>query len=233
MRLTSWLIASLTLCAAAAQAATPTHVYLMNDASEALAGPALVTQGGSFSGGHYEFGANQGFSVSGAVPDSVYTLDFSFSIDHVDGYRRLVEFRDLSADLGVYVLNGGLNFYPLTTGSPVVGASQAVRVTLTRDASGLFTGYVDGAQQIQFDDSVSQLAVFSGPSQVAWFFRDDNAIGGEASAGRVDYLQVFGTALTGAEIAQLTSPVPEPASGLMALGGIIALLAARRRASTA
>lgn len=226
------LITALALSGAAlAQAASPTHVYLMNDASDSLGGPALTTLGGDFTSqvGHYSFGANQGFSLASAINTDVYTIDFAFSLDTLDGYRRLVDFKDLGSDTGFYNLNAKLNFYNETTGSAdVFNVGQQARVTLSRDASGLLTGYVNGVQQFQFSDT-GALASFSGTNGIAYFFRDDNVVPGEAASGAIDYLRIYDTALTGSEVASLPSPVPEPATGLLAAAGIGLFALMRRR----
>lgn len=228
------LITALVLSAAAvSQAATPTHLYLMDDASDVLGGVALTTLGGDFTSkaGHYSFGANQGFWIENAVNTDVYTLDFAFSLDSADGYRRLVDFKALASDTGLYNLNTRLNFYNETTGpDDVFVAGMQARVTLSRDGDGLLTGYVNGVQQFQFTDTAG-LASFSAANGIAYFFRDDDVVAGEASSGTIDYLRIYDVALTGGEVASLTSPVPEPATGLLAVAGIgvFALLRRRRR----
>ncbi|RJG22530.1 PEP-CTERM sorting domain-containing protein [Massilia cavernae] len=71
------------------------------------------------------------------------------------------------------------------------------------------------------------------------FFMDEGANGGEASAGKVDYLRIFDTALTSAEVAALEAPVapvndvPEPATAALMLFGVGMLGVARRRKSAA
>lgn len=228
----STAVALLIALAGAAQAATPTHLYLLNNGSDALGGPALTGLGGTFGTSAYgqvgySFGANQGLSVSGAVGASVYTIDFSVALDNVLGYRRLVDFQDLGSDTGLYVLNQTLDFYPVANGSPVLNAGELARITVTRDAAGVFTGYVNGVQQLQFTDS-NGWSAFSGPSQVAYFFRDDNAVANEASSGFVDYIRIYDVALSASEVAALANPVPEPATwasmaaGLAAVGSIVA-----------
>lgn len=226
------LVATLALSAAAlAQAQTASHVYLMNDASDLLGGPALTTLGGDFTSqaGRYSFGVNQGFSLENAIDANVYTIDFVFNFDTVSGYRRLIDFKALTSDNGLYNLNSTLNFYGLIAGSTNVFAiGTDARVTLTRDAAGLLTGYVNGVQQLQISDGSGQ-ASFSAANQIAYFFRDDNSVSGEASAGSIDYLRIYDSALSANEVANLASPVPEPATALLAAAGIGLFALLRRR----
>jgi hypothetical protein len=71
------------------------------------------------------------------------------------------------------------------------------------------------------------------PNHTARFFRDDNAVGGEASAGSVDYIAIYDTALSAQEIATLVPAVPEPATQGLMLAGLAGVLAVVRRRSQA
>jgi hypothetical protein len=74
-------------------------------------------------------------------------------------------------------------------------------------------GYVDGDQEISFDDT-AQNAVFV-QDQPVRFFKDDALVGGEESAGAVARIRVYEGALTAAEVADISGrtlddlPVPE------------------------
>ena len=84
---------------------------------------------------------------------------------------------------------------------------------------------------ISFSDS-SNLATINSELH---FFRDDFATGQfEAAPGFVDYIRVYDTALTAAEVAGLgNGTVPEPASWIMLIAGFGLIGAAMRRRAQA
>ena len=222
--------AVLALAAGSAQAVTPSHFYsLDNSLADALGGPALVSQGGTLDASHYNFGVNQGLQLNNAVQADVYTIDLQFSFDTTSGYRRIVDFKAGDSDTGLYQLDTALNFYNVATSAGgLFAAGQPVRVTLSRDAAGQFTGYVNGAQAISFLDSTG-MARFDTANQQARFFIDDNAVGGEASAGWVNSIAIYDQALTAQQIATLAPAVPEPASAALLLLGVVGLAGVVRR----
>jgi len=221
-----------TLAVGAAQAATPSHLYELNgNFLDSFGGASLVPNGGTLGAGSYSFGPNQGLALDRALNANVYTVDFSFNFDQTSGFRRILDFKDGASDTGLYSLGTSLNFYNVVTGTGGAFADgQQVRVTVSRDAAGSFSGYVNGVLQIAFNDS-GNLADFSTINQRAHFFQDDNQVGGEASGGSVDYIATYDRALSGAEVAALAAPVPEPESYILMLAGLLALAGvAKRRA---
>lgn len=232
------LFASATLAEAAL-----IHQYRLDGSlADDLGGPSLVADGGTLNATDYSFAANQGLSLSNALPNAGnYSIEFEFEFDTLSGYRKLVDFKDLTADAGLYNLNTALNFFPVTGGSSgAFTANVFARLVLTRDgSSNAVTGYVNGVQQITFTDSGS-LAVFSAANNIIRFFEDDTKTGpSEASAGAVDYIRIYDAPLTAADVAALTDPVPlgavvpEPSSlALLSIGGMgLAWSAIRRRRS--
>jgi Concanavalin A-like lectin/glucanases superfamily/PEP-CTERM motif len=122
-----------------------------------------------------------------------------------------------------------LNFYPIVSGAVNLTAGALARVTLTRDAAGVVTGYVNGVQEITFNDTGNQ-ATFSDPQQLGRLFHDDNATGGnESSSGFVDYVRIYNVALSASEVGALTNPVPEPGTWALMAAGLLAVGAAARR----
>src|SRR5438270_23815 len=152
------------------------HGYeLAGDLTDSLGGPSLVSQGGTLSAGGYTFAPNQGLSLSnGLTNPGDYTVDLSFSLSTLSGFRKILDFKNLASDNGLYNLNTALNFFPAVTGaSGAFAADQMVRVDLTRDGTtNLVTGYVNGTSQFSFTDSSSN-AVFSATNNIMQFLRDD------------------------------------------------------------
>jgi hypothetical protein len=146
--------------------------------------------------------------TTGVVSNSIYTIAALVRVDDVTGYRRLVDFKNGTADSGLYDYYGQLYFYPNAVGSsspaPMVDGEYTM-VVVTRDNTGLVTGYVDGVQQLSFDDSTSQNAVIDSNNTLR-FFRDNDTGGasGEDSSGAVSRIELFNSALTATQVAALT-----------------------------
>lgn len=194
--------------------------------NDSLGGPSLVSLGGTVGSSSYTFGAQQGLSLSnGLASPGTYTIDLSFAFDTLSGYRKFLDFKGLGADAGLYVLSSNLNFYPVVTGSGTpFSPGTFARVDLTRDdVAGLVSGYVNGVQQFQFNDSSTAYATFTSASNIINFFQDDTVTSGrESSSGSVNQIRIFNTALSSTDVAALNNPasVPEPAAALMVASGL-------------
>lgn len=178
---------------------------LTNDAGGTI---ALVNNGGTLGATGITFAANQGPTLTNLGVLSEYTLETRFSLSTVSGFRKLADFKDRTADSGLYLLNGILDFFPLGFApSASVGAGDLVTLVLTRNSANLLTGSINGVQQFSLLDA-GGAAVINGNLHL---FRDDVASGGfESSSGFVDYVRLSDNQPTA---------IPEPASWALTIVG--------------
>lgn len=221
------------------------NYQFQNTLSSAIpAAPDLVPFGsGSFTtesiGGTptsvYNFSQQQGLSLNtaGLISDN-YTIAALFRFDNITGYRKILDFKNLSSDTGLYLLNGKLNFYSGNTGGPTVAPGTFLEAVFTRDSStNLVTAYFDGSRAFSFTDSTF-LGVTSA-SNLLNIFQDDNSTSGrESSSGSVARIQIFNSVLSDAEVAELNpvTPVPSPSNqvpGPLPILGIFAVFGFSRK----
>jgi hypothetical protein len=174
------------------------HNYELNGTyADSLGGPPLDPNGGTLGPNGYTFAAGQGPSLSGVVPSSHYSIEMGFYIDVTSGFKKLVDFKDLTSDYGLYDLTGALNFYPVVTGpSGAFSPSVPVTLLLTRNGGdGELRAYVDGGLQLSFFDS-GNIATFTGTNNIAHFFRDDTVTSVENSSGFLDFVRIYDQPIT-------------------------------------
>jgi hypothetical protein len=183
----------------------PLHDYrLAGSYADERGGPPLTGHGGTFVAGGYQFDRNLGLSVVGAMPGSVYTVDVSFTFDTLGSWRKILDFKNLSADTGFYTFDNSLQFVVVPsqvfeTSPPILTAGTPVRITLTRDAASNVVGYVNGARQIAFIDTRGVAAL--GPDAPAIFFIDDQPTQQtEASSGTVRRIRIYDTVLDASQL---------------------------------
>jgi hypothetical protein len=237
-------VASLVGAPLAAQ--TPTHAYRINGSlADELGGPSLVGLGGTVGAGGYTFGRGQGLALSGALTPSIYSVELAFQLDAVNGYRKVLDFKNRTQDFGFYVQNGFASFVGVggaSTLDPLFAAGTPAHVVLTRDAGSRFTAYVNGVQALSFIDN-DGLATFSGPDAIAYLLQDDLSGFEEHGSGFLDYARVYDRALTGEEVAGRfaagdsplpgttppVSTVPEPSTWMLLATGLVGLAGVTRQ----
>lgn len=202
----------------------PIHQYrFAGSYADDFGGPDAVGHGGTFDGAlGYQFAMNQGVDLVGAVPPEVYTVDVELAFGELTSWRKILDVKNLDDDSGFYTYDGALQ-YVIVPGSDFLTAPATftpgtqTRVTLTRDAAHVVTGYLDGVParaaratvpdppanppsgSFQFDDS-GGVAALSGTT--ATFFIDDTVTGsGESTAGSVRRIRIYDVALTAAQVA--------------------------------
>ncbi|MEP6779294.1 MAG: PEP-CTERM sorting domain-containing protein [Gemmatimonadaceae bacterium] len=232
------------------------HAYNLQNGSLAdlIGSTSLVADGAHTTtiGQGISFAASNGFSLGSVFTSGgSYTLVMQFMLNGAtpsSGYQKVVDFKDQTLDAGYYALGGKANFYPINTGANAVYNTNVFQTTvLTRNVTpgngSVFSAYVNGALQFQFDDN-GGLADFSGTNNIARFFEDDAATNkAEVGSGILGCLSTYNTAKASTEIASLATcsvpvipPVtttPEPSSLALSLAGLTAVFfAARKRKGT-
>lgn len=114
-------------------------VGVATDLVEIGEGTGAFTDEGMIGRAVLSFARGSGLSLSpttGVIEGTEYTIEILFRFDRLDGYRKIIDFKDGSNDDGLYVLDGCLNFYPRRPRSSIpIEADSYVQVVLTRDSS--------------------------------------------------------------------------------------------------
>ncbi len=206
-------------------------------------GASTASGSGTVSGGRYNFAVNEGLNVALDSGLSTYSVLFNVELDETSGYRKLLDVSNLGSDNGLYNYNGDLLYYDTGLGNGTIVEDQDAFVALTFDGT-TTSGYLDGVLAFSFTS-----ASYSGPGYLSplnsfTMVEDDTATSKrEASAGTLDFLEVYDGVLSANEIAAYTGPsspdpgepepdpnvIPLPASGPLLIAAIGGLVAGRRK----
>ncbi|HEX4418258.1 MAG TPA: hypothetical protein VH165_10190 [Kofleriaceae bacterium] len=177
---------------------TPLHQYrFAGNYKDDYSGPPLVGFGGTFGTDGYEFAPDEGLIATGVVPRT-YTIDLEFVFDNVDSWRKIIDFKDLSTDEGLYVYDNCLQFVVVSgttfqTSPPLLSPRTPARITLSRDAAGTVVGAINGLSVLTFADTAGVGAVQLDTGVT--FFVDDSVTNTEVSSGAVSRIRVYNAAL--------------------------------------
>ena len=215
-------------------APAPTHRYeLDGNFNDALGGPSLTGGGGTLSSASYDFGANQGLSLSNALSGGTdYTILLEFSFANLNGYHKVVDFLNRTSDNGLYTNGNRLFFYYGSyIGSTLLTANTLATCVITRSStiSGQpVTVYLNGMQQFTFSDIVGPTrAIFGSTGNVINFFYDDTVTNNETAPGTVNRILIWDRALTAVEVAA----VPESSHCALGVASLLFALVLSRRFS--
>src|SRR5437016_4791360 len=107
-------------------------------------------------------------SSTGVIPSNSYTIVMLFRVDNVNGFVRLVDFKNRTTDNGLYIQDGHLESCQTCTN---IAANTYVQVVYTRNSNGTFAGYVNGTLQGQGPDANNDFVIDG--SNILNFFQDD------------------------------------------------------------
>lgn len=168
-----------------------------------LGGPPLEGLGGTFVPDGYQFNADQGLRLVRVLPQAVYSIEITFAYQRVASYNKLLDFKQLDSDAGLYVEEGQLQFviHPVadcpntgdcaTSPTRIFMPSTLTTVIVTRDADGAFRARVGDKPQFVFLDKEAS-ATFDGADAIGHLFVDDNnTMGNEASSGLVQRVRIY------------------------------------------
>jgi hypothetical protein len=152
--------------------------------------------------------------TTGVIDSRTYTIELVLRLRVLDGWRKIIDFKNASDDSGLYNCSGRLSFFPIAGGArATIEADAYVHVALTRDASGRVAGYVNGVRQFSFRDT-QRLAVID-TNDTLLFLRDDSQTGAsEYSPGAVSRIRLYDRPLSGNEVARACAELPGTVCGL-------------------
>lgn len=211
----AWLLANTNQVTRAAASLVADYRFNNSRASSVGSAPALVDLGANSFASEtvdattcnvltFAQGSGLALATNGLIAADTYSLVILFRFETTSGYRKIVDFKNGTEDYGLYNLSQYLRFYTDASGVNQVFQDNAyAQVVLTRDgATKQVTGYVDGAQEIQFTDT-NDRALIDANNTLRFFIDDTITGGGEASAGAVARLRVYDDVLTPGEVSAL------------------------------
>lgn len=183
-------------------------------------GNDLTSFGGTIGGGSYSFADNQGLRLTSALTS---TSDYAIEIniqnnDDLIGYKKLIDFQDLTSESGLYLYENTLDFYPDDTTAGTYLLNTDLIVGLAR-SGGTVELFLDGVSVYSFLDvngeGVSSLNILN------FFIDDDNQNSlGESFSGSVNFIRIHDDSSTFGMEPPMTN-VPEPGTlTIFALGMI-------------
>src|SRR4051812_36359663 len=99
-------------------AASVTHIYdLNNSLADSQGGPALVSTNGSLTSTGFKFNEGGGLSLSSGVNSTEYSIElkYDFTASTGSAWRRVISFKNLTDDSGLYQVGNALDYYSLST----------------------------------------------------------------------------------------------------------------------
>lgn len=224
-----------------ADATQTTHIYDLTSGSysDQYSGPSIVGHGGTLTSSGYVQGPNQGLSLTGALDPSNYSVEMVFSMQSLsspDGWVKLMDFKGLTSDYGLYTNGGTIWFYPTGSSGVKLSTNTANDMILTRDgATNGVVIYLNNVNIFSFTDTHGLTSL---TNNVLWFMNDDQPQNLESSYSTVSLIRTYDGALSQSQVNYVDgqgqvlyapAPTPEPSSFLLLLGGLASLTSLKRR----
>ncbi len=210
-----------------ARATVLIHDYeLNNSAADAFGGASMILpQPSGLGSTGYDYTAGFGPNLSNAINASEYSLELNFSVTDTTSWVKILDFKNLTSDNGLYNYYTNLQLYPLAAGQPSVIAANCPRhVIVTRDGTTkIFRAYVNGALQLDLTDNLNY-GVFTGAGNIIHFLKDDTVTGGaEAADGLLDFVRIYSGVLSATQVSNLVSGTASGALAAPSVSGTNAL----------
>ncbi len=150
------------------------------------------------------FPAGDGLALTNAsaLMSNSYTIVLLLRLETGSGWRRVIDFKNRTSDLGLYLVYDNLNFFNLAAGAGgAVKPGAFIQVAVTREPSGRVTAYVNGSPELAFDDVNGDALPGTGDPLI--LFRDDLEYPNDHAAGALARLRFFNGSLSAAQVAAL------------------------------
>ncbi len=143
---------------------------------------------------HYDKSCGFMFTDTANVLSSgAYTIEMYFAPDITNGYAKLIDYKSLTDDNGLYDNNTACTFRgPGTVSGEFFSSGKYSFVTITRDGNSKEVKmYVDGKFVDGFTDSEHDYAVYDGSKTIRFFQDDTYSNGTECSSGNIALLKIY------------------------------------------
>ncbi len=186
------LIFSLTMAASASAQTLISHFQFDNNLNDAIGNAnavlfndsGVVYTNGALSFNSKAFGKPTGIKVRLAdqlFTEDNYTIAIDFEYNIVSGYRKVIDFTNLTEDQGLYIFNGQTRLYPSgSIGDITYEPNERMRLIMFRskNADSAYTAFnINKSLLIQSEDKDTlkrYVNVLDGTDRVIHFFSDDS-----------------------------------------------------------
>jgi len=128
-----------------------------------------------------------------------YTIVLFMMMENVNGYRKLIDFKNLALDNGLYSLGGELGFYgsPALFSNNIYTDSTYFTAIISRDNTTKNVNMYANGQLVGSFRDTTNIAVYDS-SRFLYFATDDSSTTTEALKGKLAMLRIFNYALDSA-----------------------------------